>query len=183
MCRTIIEEGLYDRRFVLEQTDLPLLVRLDSHRLLRESDLREGGSDEQFYAWHGRRRRLAKAPRTTLSWGTVDPALRGRHPVRLKDGSVVQVTPAFAIMKEKLDREYTPEKASAICGVHPEVIRSVARKVASKRTAIGMGMNLCKYYHGDLIQRSMLLLLALTANWGRLGSGIGSWSPGSGLEG
>src|SRR3990170_1977192 len=63
MCQTIIQEGLFDRRFVLEQTDLPLLVRLDSHRLLRESDLREGGSDEQFYAWHGRRPRPAQAPR------------------------------------------------------------------------------------------------------------------------
>jgi DMSO reductase family type II enzyme molybdopterin subunit len=179
MCQTVIEEELFDREFVLTQTDLPLLVRLDTRCFLRQSDLQEDGSDEHFYAWDGRRQRLVEAPRETLAWGEVEPDLLEQHAVRLKDGQTVQVTPAFAVLKEKLDREYTPEKASAICEVHPDVIRRVARKAASVRMAIGMGMNLGKYYHGDLMQRSMLLLMALTGNWGRHGSGIGSWSPGS----
>jgi DMSO reductase family type II enzyme molybdopterin subunit len=179
MCQTIMEEDLLDREFILEQTDLPLLVRLDNRCFLRQSELEEGGSEDQFYAWDARRRRLAKAPRTTLSWGSVEPALAGRHPVRLKNGSEVEVAPTFAILKERLDRDYTPEKASEICGVNAGVIRRVGRKAASGRTAIGMGMNLGKYYHGDLVQRAMLLLLALTGNWGRHGGGIGSWSPGA----
>src|ERR1019366_4862605 len=29
-----------------------------------------------------------------------------------------------------------------------------------------------KYYHGDLMERSMCLLLALTGNWGKPGTGI-----------
>jgi len=184
MCRTIIEEGLFSERFVVEQTDLPLLVRLDTKRFLRESDVVDGGSDEQFYAWDTAGRRIARAPRSTLRWGAVKPALDGRRrQVRLKDGSRAEVTPAFALLRERLNQDYTPEQASEVCGVNPYVIRSLARKVARKRTSIYMGMNLCKYYHGDLIQRAMLLLLGLTSNWGRLGSGIGSWSPGSGLEG
>ncbi len=184
MCRTIIEERLFNERFVTEQTDLPLLVRLDTKRFLRESDIEDGGSDEQFYAWDTARRGIAKAPKSTLRWGRVKPALDARRRrVQLKDGSRVEVTPAFALLREQLNRDYTPEKASEACGVNADVIRSLARKVASKRTSIFMGMNLCKYYHGDLMQRAMLLLLALTSNWGRLGSGISSWSPGSGLEG
>ena len=183
MCRTIISERLYSERFVKEQTDLPLLVRLDTKRFLRECDLEEDGSDEQFYAWDTARRRLAPAPRGTLRWGRVKPALEGSRRVRLKDGSIVSVTPAFALLRKQLNRDYTPKKASEVCGVNPTVIRSLARKIASRRTSIYMGMNLCKYYHGDLMQRSMLLLLGLTSNWGRLGSGIGSWSPGAGLEG
>jgi anaerobic selenocysteine-containing dehydrogenase len=114
----------------------------------------------------------------------VTPALdRRRHKLRLGDGSVVEVASAFALLCDRLDREYTPEQASAVCGVNADVIRSLARKVATRRTAIYMGMNLCKYYHGDLMQRAMLLLLGITGNWGRLGAGITSWSPGSGLEG
>ena len=183
MCRTVIRERLYSKRFVREQTDLALLVRLDTKRFLRESDLEEDGSDEQFYAWDTVKRRLASASKTTLSWKRVKPALVGRRRVRLKDGSRVTVAPAFALLREQLNRDYTPEKASKICGVNAGVIRSLARKIASRRTSISMGMNLCKYYHGDLMQRSMLLLLALTSNWGRLGSGISSWSVGSGLEG
>jgi DMSO reductase family type II enzyme molybdopterin subunit len=184
MCRTIIEERLYDERFVKEQTDLPLLVRCDTGRLLRESDVRDGGSDERFYAWDRARQAIAKAPKSTLRWSRVRPALDGRRrQVELADGARVDVMPVFGVLRERLNREYTPAQASAVCGVNAGVIRRLARKVASRRTAIYMGMNLCKYYHGDLMQRSMLLLLALTGNWGRLGAGITSWSPGSGLEG
>ena len=184
MCRTIIEEHLFDERFVKEQTDLPLLVRLDTGRFLRESDVEEGGSDEQFYAWDLVKGGIARAPKSTLRWGKVTPALDGRRRmVPLADGTRVDVAPVFSVLRARLNRNYTPDQASKICGVNPGVIRSLARKVATRATAIYMGMNLCKYYHGDLMQRAMLLLLGLTGNWGRLGAGISSWSPGSGLEG
>ncbi len=178
MCKVIVDEGIYNRTFVQRQTDLPLLVRLDTRRFLRGHDLEEGGRDDQFYWLDATTGRVVPAPRTTLDPGEVDPALEGSCDVTLRDGSRVRVTPVFELLKQRLEA-YTPEAASKITDVNPEVIRMVARKVATKRTAIGMGMNLCKYYHGDLVQRSMLLLLALTGNWGRHGSGIGSWSPGN----
>ncbi|MCZ7629151.1 MAG: hypothetical protein M5U19_08845 [Microthrixaceae bacterium] len=56
--------------------------------------------------------------------------------------------------------------------MHPEVIRSLARDVAGGRTKILEGFNTPKYYHGDLMERSMILLLALTGNWGKPGAGI-----------
>ncbi|MDE3096259.1 MAG: molybdopterin-dependent oxidoreductase [Chloroflexota bacterium] len=178
MCKVIIDEGIYDRKFVQRQTDLPLLVRLDTHRFLRQSDIEEGGSEEQFYWYDARAGEVVEAPRTTLRPGRRDPALEGRYSARLKDGTRVRVAPVFALLRAHL-AQYTPEKAQQITDVHPDVIRRIARKVATRRTTIGMGMNLCKYYHGDLVQRSMILLLALTGNWGRHGSGIGSWSPGN----
>ena len=184
MCRTIIEQRLFDERFVKEQTDLPLLVRLDTGRFLRQSDVEAGGSDDRFYAWDLATGGIALAPMRTLRWGKVVPALdRRRRAVPLADGTRVQVAPVFAVLRERLNRDYTPEQASKICGVNAEVIRSLAKKVATRPTGIFMGMNLCKYYHGDLMQRAMILLLGLTGNWGRLGAGITSWSPGSGLEG
>src|SRR3990172_12691394 len=134
--QVIIEEKLYNERFVKEQTDLPLLVRLDTKRFLRESDLEEDGSDEGFYAWDTVRGRIAPAPKATLRWGRVKPALQGRHQVRLKDGSRVTVTPAYELLREHLNRNYTPEKASAICGMNAEAIRTLGRKVAKKRTLV-----------------------------------------------
>src|SRR3990172_4152378 len=134
--QVIIEEGLYNGRFVKEQTDLPLLVRLDAGRFLREADLEEDGSDEGFYAWDTVRGRIAPAPKATLRWGRVKPALEGRHQVRLKDGSRVTVTPAYELLREHLNRNYTPEKASAICGMNAEAIRTLGRKVAKKRTLV-----------------------------------------------
>ncbi len=179
MCQVIIEEKLYNEGFVKDQTDLPLLVRTDNRRFLRASDMQEGGREDQFYFFDTRSGGIVEAPRGTLALGDVDPALEGSFEATLADGTLVEVMPVFEVLRRRLQDEYTPEKAYAICEVHPDAIRMLARKAASKRTLIGMGMNLCKYYHGDLMQRAMILLLALTGNWGRAGSGIFSWSAGS----
>jgi anaerobic selenocysteine-containing dehydrogenase len=83
----------------------------------------------------------------------------------------MQVTTVWELLKEHL-ADYTPEKASEVCGVHPGMIRGLARQVATKRTKIAEGFNAPKYYHGDLMERAMCLLLGLTGNWGRKGAGI-----------
>ncbi|MDO8615814.1 MAG: molybdopterin-dependent oxidoreductase [Dehalococcoidia bacterium] len=175
MAQVVMEERLWDDTFVKEQTDLPLLVRLDTRMYLRESDLKDGGGDEQFYMWDVGKGRIAEAPRGTLALGETDPALEGVFEATLKDGATVRVTPVFALAKDRL-RDYTPEKASPMCSVAPDVMRELARKVARKRTAIICCLNnASKYYHGDLIERSELLLLALTGNWGRKGTGVRAW--------
>ncbi|MEE8386023.1 MAG: molybdopterin dinucleotide binding domain-containing protein, partial [Dehalococcoidia bacterium] len=161
-----------------EQTDLPLLIRLDTGRFLREADLEEDGDEEQFYAWDSATDSLAAASKTTLRWGKVKPALEGRHRVQLKDGSRVAVAPGFELLRQRLNRDYTPEKASKICGVNADQIRSLGRKVASKRTMVWSGGTSLKYYHGDLMVRSVILLLGLTGNWGKKGTGISCWSIG-----
>ena len=56
------------------------------------------------------------------------------------------------------------------------MIRTLARKVATKRTKIFIGWNSGKYYHGDLMERAMALLLGLTGNWGKQGTGTRSWA-------
>ena len=178
MSQVIIDEGIYNAQFVKEQTDLPLLIRLDTKRFLRECDLREDGSDEQFYAWDTSGRGLTPAPKGTLRWGRVKPALEGRWRVHLKDGSRVTVAPAFVLLRDHLNKNYKPEKAAKICGVHPDAIRTLARKVAKKRTQAWAGGTAIKYYHSDLMVRSVTLLLGLTGNWGRKGTGIGCWSVG-----
>jgi DMSO reductase family type II enzyme molybdopterin subunit len=177
MCKVIIDEGIYDATFVKEQTDLPLLVRSDNRQFLRGADLEEGGGDEQFYFFDERSGGVAPAPRETLALGDVSPALAGSSEVTLRGGERVTVAPVFALLREHLE-SFTPEQASRICGVHPEAIRKLARKVAAKRTYIIAGGTSFKYFHGDLMVRSSMLLLALTGNWGRKGSGNGSWSTG-----
>jgi DMSO reductase family type II enzyme molybdopterin subunit len=175
MANVIVGERLYNAGFIREQTDLPLLVRRDNGLFLRASDLEEGGREDPFYVWDASAGALAEAPRGTLSLGHVEPALEGEYRVELKDGSRAKVTPAFEVLKRRLE-EYTPERASAVCGTHPDVIRALARKAASKRTAIIVGMTANKYYHGDLMLRSYLLVLALTGNWGKQGTGSSVWS-------
>jgi DMSO reductase family type II enzyme molybdopterin subunit len=177
MCKVIIDEGIYNATFVKEQTDLPFLARTDTKHFLRESEVKAGGSEEQFYVFDERSRKVVGAPRASLELGAIEPALTGQYEVTLADGSRVTVTPVFALLREHL-QAYEPELASKICGVHPDQIRRLARKVASKRTAVWAGGTSLKYFHGDLMVRSVTLLLGLTGNWGRKGTGIGCWSIG-----
>jgi anaerobic selenocysteine-containing dehydrogenase len=48
--------------------------------------------------------------------------------------------------------------------------------VATRKTKIFIGWNSGKYYHGDLMERAMALLLGLTGNWGKKGTGTRSWA-------
>ncbi|MCZ7528449.1 MAG: molybdopterin-dependent oxidoreductase [Acidimicrobiia bacterium] len=177
MCRVVIDEGLVDEEFVREQTDLPLLVNPATKRYLRESDLVEGGSDEQLYAWDARTGRPVPASRGTLRWDDAEPALEGSFTVESREGPV-ELTTVFALVRERLER-YTPEHAAEVCNLHADAIRDLARKIARNRTNILGSLNAAsKHYHGDLIERSQLLLLALTGNWGKPGSGARAWLGG-----
>ncbi|MGB6836855.1 MAG: molybdopterin-dependent oxidoreductase [Dehalococcoidia bacterium] len=177
MCQVIIEEGLYDKPFVQDQTDLPLLVRSDNQRFLRGSDVEERGLEDQFYFYDSKSQQVVEAPRGTLALGDIDPALEGSYQATLSDGTLVEVRPVFELLRERL-REYTPEDASKVCGTNPEVIRTLARKVATTRTAILNGATSFKYYHADLQVRSYLLAAGLTGNWGKKGTGPIEWSTG-----
>ena len=76
MSQVILSEGLADLDFVQEQTDLPLLVRMDDRRFLRGSDL-DGGDEDQFYWLDASSGDVAPAPKGTLARGEVQPALEG----------------------------------------------------------------------------------------------------------
>ncbi len=181
MCKVIIDAELYNRRFVQEQTDLPLLVRSDTGRFLRGNEVTQGDREDQFFWLDSKSRQVVPAPRGTLALADIEPALEGKGTAVLADGSKVEVRPAFELLKERL-KDYEPEAAARVCDVHPDLIRSVARKVATRKTKIFIGWNSGKYYHGDLMERSMALLLALTGNWGKQGTGTRSWSV-SGYDG
>ncbi len=177
VCQVLIEKGQIDVPFVKEQTDLPLLIRMDTKRFLRAQDMEKKGREDQFYYWDSRKGQPVKAHLDTLKL-PCDPALEGTYTVKLLDGKQVEVRPSFALMKETLNRDYTPEKASGMCHTHPDTIRRLAEKSAKAMGHIQvlLGWNSAKYYHGDLIERAMCLLLALTGSFGKKGSGIRGWN-------
>ena len=175
MCKVIVDAGLYKKQFVQEQTDLPLLVRCDNGRFLRGPEVMEGDREDQFFWWDTLTDTLAPAPRGTLATTGVDPALEGRFTATLKDGSHGGRRARLRAAARHLE-DYTPERAGAICQIHPDNIRSLARKVATRKTKIFIGWNSGKYYHGDLMERAMALLLGLTGNWGKKGTGTRSWA-------
>ncbi|UCE85711.1 MAG: molybdopterin-dependent oxidoreductase, partial [Deltaproteobacteria bacterium] len=186
MAQVILSEGLYDEEYVREQTDLPILVREDTGRYLRESDLRSGGKDELLFFWDAAADRLSTVPGcegeggTSLALGAVRPALSGRYSVRLADGREVAVRPMLEGLRAHLDADYAPEAVAPVTGVGANVIRRLARELAAAPSAlIYSSWGSCKHYHSDLNQRAEILLMALTGNQGKSGGGfrVASWWP------
>ena len=48
MCKVIIDAGIYQKQFIQEQTDLPLLVRTETGRFLRGNEVMEGDREDQL---------------------------------------------------------------------------------------------------------------------------------------
>jgi len=176
MAHVIIAEGLADLDFARSQTDLPLLVKRADGRFLRESDMQDGGRDDRFYAWALGKAVPVDATRLsgTSVGGEFELELDAGGTVTLADGSSTDVATVFALLGERL-ADFTPEAASHTCGVHPDVIRSLARTIATRRTRLYNGLGSCKHHHGDLMERAMLLVLGLTGNWGRPGAGLDTY--------
>ncbi len=170
LCQVILEEGLADLDFVRSQTDLPLLVLKETGRFLRGPDVTPGEPEDSFFWWE-ESDGLVSAPRANLLLDGARPTLDGEWTVTLHDGSTAEVTTVYELLKTQL-ADYTPEQATQMCGTSPEMIRELAHMIAGKRVKIIEGFNAPKFYHGDLMERAMCLVLGLTGNWGRPGTGI-----------
>jgi len=189
-CQVIIEEGLYDKEFVQEQTDMPLLVRVDNKKFLTQADMKKGGKENIYYLMDGNTGKLEVAPgseglgRTNLKMNGMDPALEGTFEVEVASGEMVTVRPVWESVVEHL-QEHTPEKVEAIVGVGADTIRNFGRDIGNAKAACIFGSwGMMKHHHSDLYQRAMCLVLALTGNVGKPGAGlrIGAWYIMSGLE-
>lgn len=169
LIHVIIRDRLYNTSFIREQTDLPLLVRADTRKLLREKDLKRGGRDDAFYFWDASTGRVTEAPRKTLALEGLDPALEGEYEVQTLDGKV-KVRPAFELLKERADG-YAPEQAARVTGVPATTVEQLAREFALARGVVNISTaNWGKFYHGDLIERSLIMLFALCGHMGRKGA-------------
>lgn len=183
VAHVLVEEGLVDEDFVVEQTDLALLVREDTRLFLRSSDFEDGASEEELYLYDAARG-VVKAPRRSLALGDLRPDLEGRFEVTLRDGRKVGVRTVFSLLRESL-ADYDPERASKLCGTPPSLIRQLAERLARAEAAsMVTSANMSKYYHGNLIERTQALVFALTGNYGKKGSGFVGfpWLDQDGLE-
>src|SRR6266542_2384344 len=107
LARLLVENEWFDRPYVVEQTDMPLLVRGDTGKFLRESDLKAGGDAEVFSLWDRNTERPVPAPGClglrkkaegktfSIRLDGLDPALEGTFTIMLASGEEVEVTTVF----------------------------------------------------------------------------------------
>ncbi len=170
MAQVIVEEKLYKPDFMAEQTDMPLLVRLDTEQFLRESDMSPGGEDDVFYVFDTVENRVVEAPKRSLELDEIKPALEGVFDVKTREGTV-KVTTVFERVKLQL-KDYTPEQTEEITSIKAANVRKLARRIANARACSTISQsNFGKFYHGMEMERSILLVFALTGHFGRRGAG------------
>ena len=81
-------------------------------------------------------------------------------------------TEGFEQLRHHL-KDFTPEKMSAICGIAPEVIRTVARKYATAKAAmIFWGMGVSQHIHGTDNCRCLISLALMCGHVGKPGTGL-----------
>ena len=181
MAQVIISENLFKADYVHEQTDLPFLIRDDTKRYLRQSDVQAKGEGRRLLllgrgdeAGSPRRRAVRGQWTQDLRLGAIKPALHGRvlgHSWPTARRS--QVRPLLDVLADHL-QQYTPEKCRD--DHRGQRRRRSARSPAAWRrrrpAMIFASWGACKHYHSDLVQRAMCLLMALTGNQGKRGGGI-----------
>lgn len=194
MANLIIVERQFDPEYLREQTDMPFLVRQDNGKFLRETDIlgTPEARDNLFYIWDEISGKMIEAPATgapkpppgsmvpvmnigSLKLEGIAPMLEGEWVVNGAEGPIA-VSTVFMRVKAECQK-YTPEYVSEITGLNPEVIIDLALKFgAADPGMIFSGYRVCKWLHGDLMQRAFLLLLSLTGSLGKPGGGLQIWN-------
>src|SRR5690606_11663330 len=156
--------------YVKEQTDMPLLVRRDTQKFLRATDLgvQQENADALFYIWDTKNGKPQQVPgcmgssEHSLHLGALDPALEGEWTIPLADGSRVVVTTVFECLRYVLrNPQYSLESTSQSCGIPEADLKVVFHDFATRKPAMiihGAGIN--HWYHNDLMNRAMILIVA-----------------------
>jgi nitrate reductase alpha subunit len=186
MARTIVEEGLYDEAHLKEQSDMPLLVREDTGKFLRASEvpgLGDAVADPEkvmvMQDSNGDLRvapgslgdREAKYDDTKSIELDFDPQLAVETEIATTDGQT-PVRSVWVNLAEEL-ANYTPEYVQNETGVGEETHQRIAREFAEAdagKIIHGKGVN--DWYHNDLGNRAIQLLVTLTGHIGRNGTGV-----------
>ena len=126
---------MYDQEFVERWTNAPFLIRSDTEKLLRASDLVEGESPENFVVWDaaGEEPAIWQSDDVEYRSPGVQPALEGTYKVDL-DGKPVPCKTVWDVFREKVN-EYPPERVAEITWVPEEEIIDAAHFYAGSKPA------------------------------------------------
>jgi anaerobic selenocysteine-containing dehydrogenase len=133
---TIIHEDLYDHEFVAKWTNAPFLIRTDTGKLLRESDIGESGSRENYVIWdiQDKKTVIWDSANADYAAGKAAAALNGHFSVKLIDKKSIECRTVWDAFCEEVD-QYPLERVEQITWVPKEEIQAAARFFAKSKPA------------------------------------------------
>lgn len=171
LANIMIERGWYDQDFVRQWTNGPLLVRNDSGRLLRESDLRQDGSPARYVAWAGSGPVIYDPASGRYDCASEALALTGSHRVATALGAV-ECSPVFEHYAA-LCRKYPPHAVEATCWIEEGQLEETARLIwHSRPTSYYAWSGHEQHANATETARAMALLYALTGNFDAPGGNV-----------
>lgn len=167
MLNVIINENLYEPDWVEKWTNAQHLIRKDTGKLLRESDLIENGSRENYAVWDlgSGRPVIWDSGRVQFKAQGVKPALSGEFTVKLANGEEsVECHTIWDTLLAEIN-EYPLDKVEEITGIPAEDIAKAARFYAkSKPAAIHWGVPIDMTGGVTPLCHAMATLWAITGN-------------------
>jgi anaerobic selenocysteine-containing dehydrogenase len=169
----MIERGWYDRDFIRNWSNGPLLVRADTGQLLTERDLAPNGDPARTFAWDSTAARFVSYDKATGRYdgGDARLALEGEYRIAAPGGEVV-CHPVFELYA-RLCRRYSPAALETICWIDGAQVEEAARLIWHARPV--------SYYawsgheqHANVTQtaRAMSLFYALTGSFDLRGGNV-----------
>lgn len=171
LAHVLVERGWDDRDFVRRWTNAPLLVRHDSGRLLRWSDIEPGRGTNDYVAWAGR------AVRYDTETGRYEEPeerldLDAAPTVSLASGERCSTSTVFRSFRE-LIAEFSPKRAAEITGVSEVDIVAAAEILSSHRPVAHYFWNgIAQNTNSGQTARAISVLYALLGDWDAPGGNV-----------
>jgi anaerobic selenocysteine-containing dehydrogenase len=170
MTHVLLEEGLYDKRFTLDWTTAPFLVREDTGYLLRADEVSQG-ADAGDYTVTDAAGIGIQCHRPGLALQN-EPALDARIDVTLTNGEPVTCKTVFRLLRERA-ADYSPDRIKGIVGVPASKIRDAVRMFTRNRPGCWYSWNgIEQNTNASQTNRAICIFYALTGDYDQCGGNV-----------
>ena len=201
-CKIIFDENMHDHDFCAAYTDMPILVRSDTLQYLDPRDVIKGYTLPDFsktysgkvqtlnaakiarlggfMVWDINKNSAVPIHRELVGWhfrnSGIEPAMTGTYRGKLLNNREVDVLPVFQLYQAHL-QDYDLDTVHQINRAPKDLIVRWARDSGTvKPAAIHNGEGTNHYFHQTIIARGAAMVLIITGNVGKFGTGQMTWA-------
>lgn len=173
LANLLVSGGRFDRAFAASWTNASLLVRADTGRFLRESDLRADGRTDILFSHEGEGGGLSAFDPARGGWapGSATPILRWQGTVQTLAGPVLCHTALELFARAAA--AFPPERVAEVSGVEPgDLAKAVDIIAGAKSVAYYAWNGVGQSVTATQTDRAISILYALTGSYGRKGGNV-----------